>query len=358
MICQRSYKYFSAIIIFASLLTGCSSKKEEQPVKYNEVRVLFSYDGFCGVGYNDIILKAIDQCANTYGFEYSFFVPETSEDGMNDYRNWLNAKKGDNIGKSLYLFASNIYESLLEKESHPNPKSGKEILLFESEKELPYAYTFSMSYYGASYCIAKYYQTTIYPNCRFAIIAANEYMDGLTDVENGYNDAIEDFYADNTGLEQSSTIAKYYLGSDIGEGFNKQDTAFGICMMIDQEVPDEDKEYMLVYVPFAGASNLGVYRYANIYWEYVVGVDIDGESTSYMVILSMVKRMDLALKDFFEPWTNNKEIPRKKFYTLESGRVEVVHSTPSLVWEEERYELLKAGIEKEKKYFKGKITTN
>lgn len=358
MICQRSYKYFSAIIIFASLLTGCSSKKEEQPVKYNEVRVLFSYDGFCGVGYNDIILKAIDQCANTYGFEYSFFVPENLESGMEDYRTWLNAKKGDNVGKSLYIFASNIYEDLLEKESHPDPQSGKEILLFESEKELPYAYTFTMSYYGASYCIARYYQTSIHQSCCFAIIAANEHMDGLTDVENGYRDAIEDFKAENPGLEETSTIVKYYLGNAPGEGFNRQDSAFGLCMMIDQEIPDEEKEFMLVYVPFAGASNLGVYRYANIHWEYVVGVDINGESTSYMVTLSMIKRMDLALQDFFEPWMANKEIPRNVYYTLESGRIEVLHSTLSMIWEEERHELLKTGIEREKEYLKEKFAAN
>lgn len=346
MTSKRSYGFIIiAIVMFAFNMTGCSSEKDEQPVMHNEVRVLFTYEGFCGVGYNDIILKAVETCSKTYGFEYSFLVPETLEAGMEDYRSWLQQEKDPDVGKSLYIFASNSYESLLENEDHPDPDSGKDILLFESEKEVPYAYTFAMSYYGSSYMIGNILLPFI-PNSLFTIIAANPYIAGLNYITDGFQACIDD--------NQKGGIDCHYLTNDPGGGFGDQEEAYLLCMLIEEI--NLDSGMLSVFVPVAGSSNLGVYRYSRHKIGITIGVDYIGNFASDFITQTMNKRMDLALSDFFSPWTLGEEISRHRFYTLESGRVTVTQSENHMfdIAEEDWKAYLDSAISKEKEYFKHK----
>lgn len=346
MILGKSHKYFIAIVTFALCMTGCSSIKEEQPVMHNEVRVLFTYEGFCGVGYNDMTLAAIEKCSQQYGFEYSFFVPENLEAGMEDYRNWLNKENSSDVKKSLYIFASNAYEKLLEQEKHPDSDSGKEILLFESEKAIPHAYSFAISYYGSSYMIGRVHQAFCENKCDFKIIAANPYMLGLERVVDGFRKSIE-------GAPLADVEVRY-LSDEPGGGFDKQEDAYLMSLIIETE-PDELGQVEVI-VPLAGASNLGVYRYSHHHIAIAIGVDYIGNFYNAYLFLSMNKRMDLALSDFFSLWISGEEVPKHRLYTLESGRVEVLTNDINVfpIDPEDYEQLVETSIAYENEYFRNK----
>jgi hypothetical protein len=106
-----------------------------------------------------------------------------------------------------------------------------------------------------------------------------------------------------------------------------------------------------IFIPYAGLSNLGVYRFSQSTHQPVVGIDcIDPNSFSH-IYLSMNKKMDLALDDFLQLWINGQEIPKHTFYTLESGRV-TVDWHPILDADSEILDqLFEQAIAKEKEYY-------
>lgn len=338
------HRIFAAFIAL-TIIAGCSSK-EEQPAPCVEVNVLFSNEGFCGFGYNDAILKALEKVSGQYGFDYSFFVPDSLEHGMNHYRQWLEKDIKEGVKKSLYIFASDTYAELLDKEKHPAADSRKEILIFEVEKELPYAYTFAMSYYGASYLTSLHntqslINTTLADNLKYYVIAANPYISGVDYVLDGIQASIDET---GYGALKRINISIFPYG-----GLNMQNIAYMYCILEDMEDPDSHK----VFYPLAGNSNMGVYRYTQLHYKMSIGVDSD-EFKSPFILFSMVKRMDLALDDFFRLWMKDKEIPRHVFYTMESGRVDVTFDDTLEYSQEKKDSLKNIAIKKEKEYFKAR----
>ena len=212
------------------------------------VNVLFSPESFCVMGYNDITLKAIETHSRQYGYEYSFCVPESIEDGMDYYKNWCEAQLDDDVTRSLFVFASSIYEEPLAQAAHPTADSRKDILIFEVEKELPYAYTFDMTYYGASYMIGCYYSE--YTPVDFHIIAANPYLEGLSDVLDAFTAATEDM--------AGGTVQANYISESPAGGLDDDDGAFLVC----KNCFYGNQGQTNIFVPYAGLSNLGVYRFA------------------------------------------------------------------------------------------------
>ena len=65
----------------------------------------------------------------------------------------------------------------------------------------------------------------------------------------------------------------------------------------------------------------------------------------------MNKRMDLALDDFFELWIEGKDVPRHRFYTLESGRVVVDVASIIGSYSEDYDSLYIQAVAKEREYF-------
>ena len=106
-----------------------------------------------------------------------------------------------------------------------------------------------------------------------------------------------------------------------------------------------------IFIPYAGLSNLGVYRFSQYNHQIAVGVDcIDPNSFSH-IHLSMNKKMDLALDDFLQLWIKGDEIPRHTFYTLESGRVTVDRHSILDADSEILDQLFEQAIAKEKEYY-------
>ena len=326
------------IILTITIFSACSKNEEELSAPNKVcVYVLFTPEGFCNMGYNDNTLKTIETLSHKYGYKYSFCVPETLEDGMNYYMDWCKAELGNDVARSLFIFASGVYDVYLAEVPHPTADTRKDILMFEVEKELPYAYTFAMSYYGASYMIGSYYLKHM-PAC-FQIIAANVFLEGLEYVYDGLTDATEDMTYGRVNLN--------YLSNYPDGGLNDDNLAYSECKLELYNNPNENN----IFIPFAGSSNLGVYRFSQYNYQVSVGVDCIDPDTYLYTPLCMNKRMDLALDDFLSLWINGDEIPRYTFYTLESGRV-VVECCALLATEPEILEeLLEQALAKEKEYF-------
>lgn len=328
-----------AIVVLA-VLAGCSHK-EMQPVQPHvvDVHVLFSYDGFCNISYNDLVLQGIERCSKKYGFSYSFYVPESIEDGMSDYRKWCSNPMEEGTEKALYIFASNIYEDALAQEEHPDPSTGKEILIFETDKELPYAYSFGMSYYGTSYLTSRKNMNP-YWGMDFYIIAANPYMYGLQQIVDAINAAIEEQGAGTTTIK--------YLHDEKGQGLTLQKWAIALCYTLYKE----ENGLSTIFVPVGGMSNLGVYRFVSNHMSICWGVDLSDLSFATYIACAMHKRMDLALYEFFDRWLAGEEVPRNRFYTMESGKVTVTYDEDSFENKEILDSMIAVAIEKEKEYYR------
>ena len=323
------------ILLILTIFSACSKNEDLSAPEKVYISVVFTPEGFCNMGYNDITLKAIETCSHKYDYEYSFCVPETIEDGMAYYEAWCDAEIEDNT-RCLFIFSSKIYEKHLAEASHPSADSGKEILIFEVEKELPYAYTFALSYYGAAYMIGLACNND-YP-VNFQIIAGNPYLSGLNYVIDGFSAAVEDM--------SKGSVKISYLDESPDGGLDDDDSAFSLCKMIDYLETDA---YNL-FIPYAGLSNLGVYRFSQSNYHAVVGVDcIDPDLYSY-AFLCMNKRIDLALDDFLNSWISGGSPQKCSFYTLESGKV-VVDKASMLDGLEMFDKLYEDAIIKEKEYF-------
>ena len=300
------------------------------------VSVVFTPEGFCNMGYNDIFLKAIESLSNKYGFDYSFSVPETLNDGVDYYKVWCNTEIDENT-RCLFIFASGVYESYLADAPRPSAESRKDVLIFEVEKELPYAYTFSMSYYGAAYMIGSYYLSR-FP-IDFQIVAANPHLNGLNYVVDGLTDATEDL--------SLGTVNLSYISEQPEGGLDDDDLAFVACKLAYYFNSENNN----IFIPYAGLSNLGVYRFAESNHQVAVGIDcIDPDSFTH-TLLCMNKRLDLALDDFLSLWTKGETPPRYRFYTLESGRVVVDRSLALSLYSKQLDEQLELAIAKENEYF-------
>ena len=337
---RKSFFIAIKIIFIAIIFSACSKSEDLSTPEKVYINVLFTPESFCNMGYNDITLKAVETYSHKYGYEYSFCVPESIEEGMDYYKNWCEATLNDDIARSLFVFASSLYDEPLAKAPHPAADSRKDILIFELEKELPYAYTFGMTYYGASYMIGCYYLKQLPVD--FQIIAANPYLGGLDDVVNAFTAATEDI--------SRGTVNFSYIDESPRGGLDDPDGTYSACMVT--YYMNQDKAN--IFIPYAGLSNLGVYRFSQYNHQIAVCVDcIDPNSFSH-IHLSMNKKMDLALDDFLQLWINGQEIPRHTFYTLESGRVTVDRHSILDADSEILDQLFEQAIAKEKEYYQNR----
>lgn len=330
------------LISILFILSACMKENIDCSPAKIDVEVLFTPEGFSNTGYSDLVLKAVEKSAQKYGFEYSFCVPDSLEVGMDYYHDWYENELEEDAERSLFIFASGVYESMLADAPHPPKESGKEILIFEVQDELPYAYTFQLSYYGAAYYVAGFLLQEFQAEDEicFHIISANPFLAGLDYLYDGIADSITD---NKTGI-----LKTYNLTSYPGGGFENQNYAYLLCKFID----DENPESLNVYIPFAGNSNMGIHRFAHVNFRMSIGIDSIEPHYYSLMPFAIKKRMDLALDDFFNSWISDETVTRHTLYTLESGRVELVPNyNYQYMFEQYRWLLEDAKV-KEKEYFK------
>jgi basic membrane lipoprotein Med (substrate-binding protein (PBP1-ABC) superfamily) len=139
---------FIIISFFLLLLSGC--RKEETVFSNARVEVVLSPGGVGDQGYNDNILRGFQEASVKYGFTLAVHIPEEKEMGIQIYKDWMDAQLDDKCERSLFVFSGSEYEYLLEDLTLPDDIR-KDVLIFETEREVDGIYTFFVGCYAASY---------------------------------------------------------------------------------------------------------------------------------------------------------------------------------------------------------------
>ena len=295
---------------FLVLLAGC--EKEEAGFIHNyRVEVVFSPGGVGDQGYNDQILRGLQTAAVRYGFTLAVHIPEEKEQGIQIYNDWLNTPLDDDCERSLFVFSGSEYEYLLEDLTLPDDIR-KDVLMFETEREMDGIYTFFVGCYAASYLAGA---TSVFDNegeeQKALVIAANPHDRQVRRAVDGYRDGY--LAAGGDGCDV------HYLSEEPDGGYRMQDEAYQFCI-------ENDGNYMY-YFSAAGASNKGLYRFSREHSNMAVGMDVDMGLFSSMITMSVVKHMDKVVVDVLGDLLNDKEIPYHRKFTYSSGYEELVYST-------------------------------
>ena len=301
---------FIIISFFLILFTGC--RKEEFDLKHSNARVevVLSPEGVGDQGYNDKILRGLQQAAAKYGFTLALHIPEAKELGIKIYADWLDTPLNEDCERSLFVFSGSEYEYLLEDLTLPDDIR-KDVLMFETEREVEGIYTFFVGCYAASYLAgATCVLDTEGEEQKALVIAANPHDRQVRRAVEGYRDG----YLAAGGNE----CDVHYLSEEPDGGYRMQDEAYRFCM-------ENDGNYMY-YFSTAGASNKGVYRFSREHSNLAVGMDDDMGFFSSMITMSVVKHMDKVVVDVLGDLLNNRELPYHQKFTYPSGYEELVYS--------------------------------
>ena len=292
---------------FLVLLAGCG--EEELDFSHASVEVVLPPCGVGDQGYNDKILRGLQQAAAQYGFTLAIHIPEDKEQGIRIYEDWLSTTPGDECQRSLFVFAGSEYEYLLEGLPRPTD-SRKDVLMFETDRPIEGIYTFRVGCYAASYLAGATSVLDIDGQEQKAlVIAANPHDRNVMRAVDGYRDG----YLAAGG----NACDVHYLSQEPDGGYRMQDEAYRYCM--------EQQGNYLFYFSAAGASNKGVYRFSRENMELTVGMDGDMSLFSAMISISVVKHMDTAIIDVIGDLLKNRNIPRHQDFTYSSGYEELVY---------------------------------
>jgi hypothetical protein len=296
---------------FLILFTGC--RKEEFDFKHSNARVevVLSPGGVGDQGYNDKILRGFQQAAAKYGFTLALHIPEAKEQGIQIYADWLDTPLDADCERSLFVFSGSEYEYLLEDLTLPDDIR-KDVLMFETEREVEGIYTFFVGCYAASYLAGA---TSVFDNegqeQKALVIAANPHDRQVRRAVDGYRDGY--LAAGGNGCDV------HYLSGEPDGGYRMQDEAYRFCI-------ENDGNYSY-YFSAAGASNKGLYRFSREHLNMAVGMDSDMGFFSSLITMSVVKHMDKVVVDVLGDLLNDKEIPYHQKFTYPSGYEELVYST-------------------------------
>ena len=292
---------------FLVLLAGCG--EEELDFSHASVEVVLPPSGVGDQGYNDKILRGLQQAAAQYGFTLAIHIPEDKEQGIRIYEDWLSTTPGNECQRSLFVFAGSEYEYLLEGLPRPTD-SRKDVLMFETDRPIEGIYTFRVGCYAASYLAGA---TSVLDNDgqeqKALVIAANPHDRNVMRAVDGYRDG----YLAAGG----NACDVHYLSQEPDGGYRMQDEAYRYCM--------EQQGNYLFYFSAAGASNKGVYRFSRENMELTVGMDGDMSLFSAMISISVVKHMDKAVIDVIGDLLKNRNIPHHQDFTYSSGYEELVY---------------------------------
>ena len=306
-----SRRFINTIIIFSFfliLLAGCG--KEEFDFSHARVEVVLSPGGVGDQGYNDKILRGFQQAAIEYGFILAVHVPEEKEQGIQIYEKWLSDTLGLECERSLFVFSGSEYEYLLDELILPEDMR-KDVLMFETEREIDGIYTFFVGCYAASYLAGALSVLDTDGEEQMAlVIAANPHDKQVKRAVDGYRDGY--LAAGGNGCDV------HYLSEEPDGGYTMQDEAYQFCL-------ETNGDYMY-YFSAAGSSNKGLYRFSRETLNFVVGMDDDMGLFSSMISMSVVKHMDRVVVDVLGDLLNNEDIPYHQKFTYLSGYEELVYS--------------------------------
>ena len=145
------------------------------------MEVVLSPGGIGDQGYNDNILRGFQRASAKYGFTLALHIPDEKEQGKQIYDDWLNTPLDDDCERSLFVFSGSEYEYLLDDLTLPDD-TRKDVLMFETEREMDGIYTFFVGCYAASYLAgATCVLDTEGEEQKALVIAANPYETSKAD---------------------------------------------------------------------------------------------------------------------------------------------------------------------------------
>ena len=304
-----TYLIMTALAL-CTLLSGCE-KEEAVDANARRVEVVLSPGGVGDQGYNDQILRGFQTAAVRYGFTLAIHIPEEKEQGIQIYNEWLNAPLDNDCERSLFVFSGSEYEYLLDSLPLPQDER-KDVLMFETERQVEGIYTFFVGCYAASYLAGA---TSVFDNegeeQKALVIAANPHDRQVKRAVDGYRDGY--LAAGGDGCDV------HYLSEEPDGGYRMQDEAYQFCI--------ENEGNYMYYFSAAGASNKGLYRFSREHANMAVGMDVDMGLFSSMITMSVVKHMDKVVVDVLGDLLNNRKIPYHQAFTYTSGYEELVYST-------------------------------
>ena len=304
-------RYIYMLFVVSLLIGGCSDgedeSREDNPYASKQAIVLFSPGGIGDMGYNDQILRGIQQVKEEKDFMLLFSSPSSLEEARRIFGDWLEMDTGGI--DCLFVLGGNEYEDMARELLGGGKYPGKKVLLFETlDPEIP-AYTFSISMYGACYlagCAAVPFAAG-----KAAVMRGNSNDATVARAAGGFVKG----YTDHGG----GTADVYSLADD-WTGYAMPDSAY-------RAVARLAGEYGYLF-PLAGGSNLGMFRYAREYPDdfYMAGMDVDQSGYSSRITCSVVKNIDRLIGYYLDLWLEDETIPRNEVYGLESGYIDIVVS--------------------------------
>jgi basic membrane protein A len=291
------------LLTCAAGLSSCSDDDDPTPVAVPEITVMFSPGGLGDSGYNDLIMRGVQQVyRNREDVDISCYSPTSAEEAAERFVYWREHVKDDGV-RELYVLAGSDYEDLAQEyvNSATALPEGKEVLLFESNIEAAEApiSTFRISMYGGAYLGGK---AVAYMGCKSPVIfLANPSDQPIRVSALGFT------------AGYGAEVPILYLADD-WHGYTMPDSTYRI---VGQQVAQHDFIFGV-----AGGSNVGIYRYFREYpaaQTWTAGMDVDQSAFSDKIIGSLVKHIDRLIVDYLNLWIDGGSFPKHTVYGLESG---------------------------------------
>lgn len=314
---NRHFATIVAILVALSSFLSSCKKDEEQPVASSEpcyISVVFPTKGVGDRGFNDNVYEGIFRVKEFYKgpapLSIRIVIPDNHLKAVEYMKHWFETNTSD---RRLLVVVGDVYK--LDFQDHPNwrPSKNSDVLLLDFGDAPDGFYLRSIPLYGLSYLaglvLPHFYKGDI------VTISANpvdaplkESIDGLMD---GYSLAVND---------TSFHFFHTYIAEEAGEGYDKPDEVFAMCLQQREENHGGDFHEGFIF-PVCGSSAQGVYRFLRTYFNdghdgdgmfLTCGLDVSQSEYSIYVVFSLIKNYNYLLERFIYDWVDKKKMPYKE----------------------------------------------
>lgn len=316
--------YVFFVCLFTVFLTACSNSlpfapESNEKASFFSILTVYSPNGLGDQSYNDNIYRGF--CETLKGHEnlaIEAYTPTNFKDAENAIQRWFDEKNNPAITqfvkKRLLVLTNASYESLLKEHSDWQNTDKNEILWLDNRNQDSLnVYSRYIPLYGASHLAGQVIHELGVNKA--ACVLANPVLEPLEQSLEGFSEG----FKKAGGKFDSDDI--YYLATNADGGFNIANSLYQLSYKLDSA------GYRFV-LPVAGGSNAGILRYTREFADsntfYTCGMDVDQQIYSKQVAFSIVKRMDLVVKNFVEKWLADSTLEKNKTYGLLDNYAEIV----------------------------------
>ena len=319
---SRSFGIFLASL--GILLLACSnsvqeiSEAEDCPLLYS-ILAVFAPNGLGDKSYNDNIYRSLREIAKEQeNVAIESYTPVDMDDAKGVVQRWIEEGKAAAVKnfvskRMLLLTDASFYEILRDNESLRNSGNDAILWLDSSNPDSMNVYSRYISLYGVSYLAGQIVHGLGVQKA--SAVLANPNIEALSQSLAGFSDGFR-----SAGGKFDSTDV-HYLSNNISGGFDESDSLYRLSYRLDS------LGYGFVF-PMAGGSNAGLLRYtreqADTNMFLTCGVDVDQQDYSQNVAFSIVKRMDLIVKNFIGEWMDDMEMDLSETYSILDNFVDIV----------------------------------